>query len=343
MKKQRKKKTLKRSEQVIFLSELAELLHAGYSLSLSLDVLRTSHPHWVDRLTDVQHELDTGKELKHVMGNLLSPTLTSYLALAQQHGRFEKTLALLAEKLRQLLTYQRQLRQVLTYPILLILILVGMAFLLEHTLYPVFSELTNTSSDGTADNFALTALHLLLGGALLTALICLLGYFYLLKQGPMKRMLFLARLPIVSSMTKDLVTAIMAEQLAIFLGAGLTLPEIIEHFAKEQIDKPTLSQALAERARLALAEGMELPNWLGQQVYLRAGIAAYLTRGFEPANLSVYLSHYAKQEFESFDQRIRRFFTLLQPVLFTLIGLTIILLYLAMLLPLYQNIGGYQA
>lgn len=137
-------------------------------------------------------------------------------------------------------------------------------------------------------------------------------------------------------------TAMMAEQLAIFLKAGMTLPEIIEYFATESAGKRSLGQELAKNAQFSLVNAEDLTTWLSKQIYLRPGISAYLTRGFEPGILSAYLAFYAKREYQSFHRRVHRSFSLIQPLLFAIIGLTIVLLYLAMLLPLYQNLGGYQ-
>lgn len=340
--KRRSTSRLKGSDQAAFLSELAELSQAGYPLSLSLDVLKTGHPAWETSLSDVQKNLASGVNLSRALQRVLSPTLATYLDLAQQHGQFDETLALLAEKVRQLLSYQRQLKQALTYPALLILVLIGLVFTLENTLYPVFAELAGNMGDGGGSSWPLFFLHVLLAVVLGSAALLFAFYVYLLKRRPLKRLLILGRVPILSAMTKDLVTALLAEHLGIFLGAGLTLPAIIEHFNQEEGQSTSLSQEMARKAKGALTQGKELSEWLRLQSYLRPGLSAYLTRGYNSKTLSAYLSYYAKREYERFDQQMKAFFNLLQPILFSIIGGTIVLLYLAMLLPLYQNLGGYQ-
>lgn len=342
MLKKRGRKALKQQEQTTFLSELSELVHAGYSLPLSLAVIQSGHLKWRSLLETVQNRLAEGHDLTRSLSGVLSPTLISYLALAQQHGHFEETLAVLVDKLQQLLGYQRQLKQIMTYPVFLVLLLFGMVYGLEHTLYPIFSELAGNAGQGAGGNFPLTALHVLLASVVLTGILGFMFYIYLLKLPPLRRLLTLARLPGVAGFTKDLMTAMMAEQLAIFLKAGMTLPEIIEYFATESAGKRSLGQELAKNAQFSLANAEDLTTWLRKQIYLRPGISAYLTRGFEPGILSAYLAFYAKREYQSFHRRVHRSFSLIQPLLFAIIGLTIVLLYLAMLLPLYQNLGGYQ-
>ncbi|MFC4760882.1 type II secretion system F family protein [Fructobacillus durionis] len=340
----RKKKTfrLNASDQAAFLSELAELSQAGYSLGLSLDVLKTGHPHWSPGLLAVQEKLAVGMDLSAALKELLSPTLATYLDLARQHGRFDETLHLLAEKVRQLLSYQRQLKQALAYPVLLIFILIGLVFTLEQTLYPVFAELAGNVGSSGGNNWPLAFLHGLLGMVIMLAVALFIFYAYLLRCTPLKRLLILTKVPILSGMTKDLVSALLAENLAVFLGAGLSLPSIIEHFFNGGDEDHSLSAELAKYARRALLLGISVDEWLEKQSYVRPGLSAYLTRGFDSRTLAAYLSYYAKREYERFDQQVKSFFAMLQPVLFSIIGGTIVLLYLAMLLPLYQNLGGYQ-
>ncbi|MBS9335099.1 type II secretion system F family protein [Fructobacillus sp. M1-13] len=338
----KRRKRLKQREQAVLLSELSELTTAGYALPQALDMIKSGHPNWSDQISEVQRAFSVGSDFSQAFAGLLSENFVSYLALAKQHGRFDQTLGLLVEKVDRLSNYQRQLKQALTYPLFLMALLFLMVLGLERTLYPVFDQLSGMSSKQANGNGVLWALHGLFGLIVLLGLTLVLFYLYLMRQSPLQRWRLLAALRLVRPLEKPLLTGLLAENLAIFLGAGLTLAGLIDHFSVQPSKKAHFSQELARSAQQHLQAGGELASWLNQQSYLQPGLAAYLTRGFDSKTLAAYLSYYAKLELATFDRTAKRAFALLQPILFGLIGLTIVLLYLAMLLPLYQNLGGYQ-
>ena len=59
--------------------------------------------------------------------------------------------------------------------------------------------------------------------------------------------------------------------------------------------------------------------------------------------LADYLSYYAKTQFQLLMQQTDRLIGTLQPLFFGVIGVAIVILYMSMLLPMYNSIGGlYQ-
>ncbi|MCO0831815.1 type II secretion system F family protein [Fructobacillus sp. W13] len=335
----RNKQLLSKADQVVFLKELAELGQAGYSLNQSLGILVDAHHSWQFKLKAVQEELASGVTISDSLGPLFDPGIRIYLHLAQEQGRFSQTVQHLADKMQLMMDYQRQLKAALTYPALLLVVLFAMVYGLETTLYPVFSTLTGALGHGEG-NVALFALHLILGLVLFLSGFGCLVYVVLMNKRPLKRCRLLSNIPFLSSLSKTLISGLVAEQLALLLAAGLTLPAIVSTFCQKEKGKTSLALELAEDLKRYLDRGEDVSSWVGKQSFLNPTLGAYLSRGFESTLLATYLSYFAKHEFMSFDRRIKRVFSWIQPILFTVVGVAIVLLYLAMLLPLYQNLGG---
>ncbi|MCK8617819.1 type II secretion system F family protein [Fructobacillus sp. M158] len=285
---------LKRNEQALFLSELAELIQAGYPLGQALDVLAAGQGQWKEAIGRVQAVLSTGGDLRQAFHEILSDGLNGYLSLAEAHGRFDQALIQLATKVQQINRYQRELKQAMTYPFALVALLFLMSFGLEKLLYPVFQQLIAESDSNSPDNWSLIALHSLFGCLLLLALVILLGYWQLKRQRPMKRLLLLTKMPFLAPATKYLTTAILAEQLSVFLAAGLRLPTIIAYYSEDQSDKESFGYELALLAKSHLEAGGDFATFLKELVFLQPSLAAYLTRGFDEVTLSKYLAYYAK-------------------------------------------------
>ncbi|CAK1225182.1 type II secretion system F family protein [Fructobacillus evanidus] len=330
------------SDQVLFLAELGELTASGYALSLSLDVLASAHPSWQERLQTIRGQLEHGQPLAASLGKVLSPSVGIYLDLGQSHGNFDQTLTALASNFDQVLRYKQKLRQILTYPVILLVFLLSLVVGMETYLYPIFHALSagQKGGQGTGENPALFYLHglaFLFGFALVMIVVLI---FLLRRLAPLQRIQVATRVPFLGSLMQTLLTYLLAEHLGILLLAGHTLPNVIDRFAALSAKKNGLVVAIAKRAQDAVQNGQTLQNWIGNQSYLKKPLATYLDRGFTGPVLGTYLTYYAKSEFQRFDRQVSRLLGLIQPLFFALIGLTIVLLYLAMLLPLYKNLGG---
>ncbi|GAO99564.1 type II secretion system F family protein [Fructobacillus ficulneus] len=338
----KKRERLSETDQVLFLSELGELIGSGYSLGLSLDIMASAHQAWAERLVTIQRQLSQGQGLTTSLGKILHPGVSAYLELGQAHGHFDQTLQSLGQNFDQVLTYKRQIHHVLAYPLFLLVFLIGLVAALETYLYPIFTTLAGAGNDPEQNNPALFYLHglaVVAGGLFLT---CLLSGIWLKRLKPLTRMTLLSRLPLVGRLVRTLMTYLIAEHLGILLAAGLTLPAIINSFAQTSIESrhSALVVEMATSVQRAMQSGRLLKDWTIQQKYLKPTLATYFDRGFTGPVLGTYLTYYAKNEMTQFDRQMKSVLAIIQPVFFTLIGLTIVLLYLAMLLPLYKNLGG---
>ncbi|GAP02476.1 ComG operon protein 2 [Fructobacillus pseudoficulneus] len=342
--KKKRKQQLAQADQVLFLTELAELTASGYSLAFGIDVLVSTHPNWANRLKQCQQRLASGQGLSAALLPLLNASLGIYLDLGQNHGRFEQTLSAIAVNLGRVLTYKRKIKQILTYPLLLLVFLLALVFGMETVLYPIFTTLAGANGQSTAgkQNLALLYLHGLFACVVFVSLALVLLFVYLSRQSAIKRLRLLSRLPVIGSLTKRLLSYLLAENLGLLLAAGLTVPDVIKRFANlNQAGKEGgLAVALAQSAQQGLGQGESLTEWLGRQPFLQPTLAAYFNRGLPSQDLGAYLTFYAQGEYRQFERQMSSLLALVQPLFFGLIGLTIVLLYLAMLLPLYRNLGG---
>ncbi|USS91779.1 type II secretion system F family protein [Fructobacillus americanaquae] len=338
----KRKNRFAESDQVLFLAELGELTASGYALSLSLDVLASAHPSWQKRLLTIRGQLEHGHPLATSLGMVLTPSIGIYLDLGQSHGNFDQTLIALASNFDHVLRYKQRLRQILTYPVILLVFLLSLVVGMETYLYPIFHALSagQEGRQGTGSNPALFSLHVLVFFFVFFLAMMVVLLFWLKHLSPLQRIQVFTRVPFLGTLVQTLLTYLLAEHLGILLLAGHTLPNVIDRFAALATKKNGLVVAIAKRAQEAVQSGQTLQSWINEQGYLKKSLATYLDRGFTGPILGTYLTYYAKSEFQRFDRQTSQLLGLIQPLFFALIGLTIVLLYLAMLLPLYKNLGG---
>ncbi|WP_248719749.1 type II secretion system F family protein [Convivina intestini] len=325
-------KKFKRHDQVRFFQELGELLDSGYSIVRSLDVLEKSHPQWQPKLVYVQKHLAQGSSLVEALRPFISTAIALQLSLAKKHGDLAQTLIILGKNLSRISQQEEKLKQVMRYPLILLVLLALMLIALRYFLYPIMSQWSSANVvDSRLD-------LLLVGGGLATLIATLVIWHWWTKKTALSRLNLLVHLPIIGGLVKTALTYQLSQQLAMLLSSGLTIPEIIEELVQQPADNLVVD--LARLAQASLSQGGTLENFIWQQPYFNASVAGYFTRGHTTDKLSAYLAYYAKLQFNALVRQTDRLIASLQPIFFAVVGLAIVGLYLAMLLPMYQNIGG---
>lgn len=159
-----------------------------------------------------------------------------------------------------------------------------------------------------------------------------------------QRLIILVKIPVIRTIAKTIVTYQVTQQLATLLASGLTVPEILEEMVQSNPKnlKSTVF-AIVNHAHNSLKQGQTIENYVLAQPYFNRSLAGYFSRGHKPKELAKYLSYYAKTQFQLLMQQTDRLINTLQPLFFGIIGIAIVGLYMSMLLPMYQSIGGlYQ-
>lgn len=329
----------KRQHQVLFFQELGELLQSGYSIAHSLDILAAAHTPWTTWLATVNARLNQGVPLHVVLDQTVSQAVLLQIKLADQHGNLSETLVTIGRHLAQVQQQQQKIKQVLQYPIVLIGLLGLMLIGMKLFLYPILQQWQDTA---VLDSGETQQVMWYVIGMIVVAL-CF-GIWHWRRLPARQRLKMLSRLWLIGPIVKTIVTYQVAQQLAVLLANGLTVPEILAEMCGIQGQKnQQLAILLAEDAHIALQSGCTLSEYILKQPYFNQALAGYFVRGHEPKRLAGYLAYYAKLQYHQVMQRTNRLIDMLQPIFFGVIGIAIIAVYLSMLLPMYQTIGGlYQ-
>lgn len=329
-------KSFSSHDRVLFFQELGELLQSGYSLAQSLDILASAHVKWQDRLNQIIDDLNHGIKLHTALEPHVNHQIILQIKLADQHGNLSQTLVAIGKSLAKLQQQEHKVAQVMRYPLILLGILGLMLVGLKYFLFPILNQWQNETT--TVDALNHTYAYLFIG----TVVLLLFGVCMIWRSHtPRQRLILLVHIPIIGKIIETIITYQVAQQLAILLSSGVTVPEILDDIS--QSHKKDMAVALVKHARQSLEKGETIEAYVLKQPYLNRSLAGYFARGHEPRVLADYLAYYAKTQFQLLMQQTDRLIGTLQPLFFGIIGLAIVGLYMSMLLPMYQSIGGlYQ-
>lgn len=333
-------KILNKKQQVIFFQEMGELLQSGYSLSESIEVLTYAHHDWSDTLQEIDEKLCSGYLFYRCLANFVAPDILLQLKLSQNHGNLPETLIQIGRSLGEIQRHQNKIKQIMKYPLLLFVILSGMLLGIKFFLYPILEQWhTGVSHDFLSISYSFKIVIILLGFLLITCI-------FLWQHLNTRQQLFLMiKIPVVGKIIQTMITYHISQQLSSLLSSGLQLSEVLDELVEDtkHSNLPKIPVAIIWHAQSYLKKGYPVEKYILEQPYINKSLAGYFSRGHSSRLVAKHLSYFSKTQFNLLIQKIDTLINIIQPVCFGVIGLSIIGVYLSMLLPMYQSIGGlYQ-
>ncbi|MCL6573678.1 MAG: type II secretion system F family protein, partial [Bacillus sp. (in: Bacteria)] len=263
---------------------------------------------------------------------------------AEQHGSFADALlegsdlALVKDKDVQ------KLLKLLQYPMLLIFITAILFFFVENTLLPRFTSLF--TSLGLEENFFTKVLYafdsyfpIVISSVLVVILMGAIYYFLIFRKlSVLQQRAQLVRIPIVGRILKLLFTHYFSIQLSFLLSGGLSVSEALLLFENNQ-RQPFYSQ-LAKEIKCKLVTGEKLETILASFSFLEKEFPRIVKHGQENGKLEQELLFFSKHCVTNMEEMIEKSFKTIQPILYLFIGLLVLSMYLAILLPMFHLLDG---
>ena len=176
--------------------------------------------------------------------------------------------------------------------------------------------------------------QLFLGATLLVGLGIFSSLIFYRKSGKVRVFSLLARIPFLGRFVQDYLTAYYSREWGNMIAQGLELTQI---FQMMQEQGNPLFREIGQDLAQALQNGQEFSKVVLAYPFFRRELGLIIEYGEVKSKLGSELEIYAEKTWESFFTRVNRTMNLVQPLVFIFVALLIVLLYAAMLLPMYQN------
>lgn len=96
----------------------------------------------------------------------------------------------------------------------------------------------------------------------------------------------------------------------------------------------------AGRIERQLIAGEPLQSIIAKSGYYEEELSYIITHGQANGNLAIELGDYSDLIMEKMEQKVKRMLVIIQPILFTCIGGIVVLMYLAMIMPMFQMMNS---
>ncbi len=335
-----------RTDLVVWTRQLASLVGAGLPLERAMSALSDEAPTPAQRdlVAQVRAEVNAGAPLAQALAQHpreFDNLYTAVIEAGEQSGRLGAVLLQLAKDQESAHAMRSKLLAASLYPAIVSgVALLIVLFLLAYVVPQVAQVFTSTQRSLPTLTVAMLFISEVVQATWLAGLVLLLAGMVVLRLLLRQTAFRLAydqawlKLPLLGRLSLGYNAARFASTLALLVGAGVPILKALQTAAH------TLSNmALREHAMQAIdlvREGAPLASALAQNKRLPGVLSMFARLGEQTGQLPQMLSHAAEHLGEEVQRRAMQLATVLEPLLIVTMGLVVMLIVLAVMLPIIE-------
>lgn len=330
----------------IWTRQIAGLVAAGLPLERALTALSDEAEDEKQRnlVAALRAEVNGGASFARSLSqhpNEFSEIYIAVIGAGEQSGHLGLVLERLADDLEESQTLKSKLVGAALYPAIVTLVAIVIVMFLVGYVVPqvanVFAGTKRALPFLTVAMLSISAFVRSYGWAVLGALIAGGFVFKLALRQDSFRERFDAttlRLPVIGRLARDYNAARFASTLAMLAGAGVPILKALQAAAETLSNRSMRADALD--ALMLVREGAPLASAMAQKKRFPGLVSMFARLGEQTGQLPVMLQRAARQLSTEVQRRAMALATILEPLLIVAMGLIVMLIVLAVLLPIIQ-------
>ena len=334
------------AQLAIWTRQLAGLVSSGLPLERALTTLvdEAEHERQCHLIAALRAEVNAGAPLAGAMAQHprdFSPVYTAVVAAGEQGGHLGAVLERLADDLEERQTLKARLIGAALYPAIVTVVAIVIVIFLVSYVVPqvatVFAGSKQALPTLTVLMLAVSQLVRAWGWWLLVTIVLIAVGARLALRNNRLRQKFDAlwlRLPLVGRLSRGYNAARFGATLAMLAGAGVPILRALQ--AAGQTLNNTAMRADAEDALVMVREGAPLAAALAQKKRFPGLLAMFARLGEQTGQLPMMLQRASTQLSAEVQRRALQLATVLEPLLIVVMGVVVLLIVLAVMLPIIQ-------
>ncbi|WP_176400063.1 competence type IV pilus assembly protein ComGB [Ureibacillus sinduriensis] len=327
-----------------FLNRISTLLNEGYTFPDSLYMLLPYHvanPAEMRKL--VEEKLKNGEGLIDILQCFSIPKhFLIAISISEENGKLAQCLHSISQQLNFNEKMRKKVIHLLSYPILLTIVLISIFIAFRLYFLPNITEILQSRTDTSSNSTVfISSIFLRLPDILFFVLVfvlCLIiiSILYIKRQKVHEQLLLMLKIPIVSYFFRMHITNQLARTLGDLLAGGFSLQHALTILQNQKLNK-TLSYMANEIERHVIY-GEALSSAVCNLGWFSPKFEEFIRHGEKSGYLGRELLIYSELIDEKLQQLIKKGVSIIQPLFFVIIALSIIAAYLSILLPMYELI-----
>lgn len=338
--------SLSSADLALVTRQLATLLVAGLPLVEALGILMDQMEKRSVKalLADVRERIRGGQALSAVLQGYerdFSPIYVHMVRAGETSGALDQILFRLAEFLDKQLALKNKVTNAVLYPALMLVVGVGVLFFLMTFVVPkitaVFANMKQALPWPTVvlmsiSHFFAEYWWLLLGGVVVAALV--VRRVLKTSAGQLAGDRLLLKIPLIGDVARMVSISRLTTTLATMLGSGVQLLEALD-VAKRVMNNRVLEQTV-EEARQNIREGETIAEPLKRSGEFPALVTHMIAVGERSGEMEEMLRRIGQIYDGEVERVITRFTALLEPMMILFMGVVVLFIVAAILLPIFE-------
>lgn len=334
------------AEQARFLKRTGELLSRGYPLAEAIQSL--SFYLEKRRKEDILKSIDRLREgfpFYLILEQLnFNKNLVSFVYFAEEHGGLAKAVMEGSEMMLKRESDYQRLRKLGSYPLFLVILTGIMFYFVENLLLPKFTSLfidLNLTPNIFMKIIEMTAVmvpvvfYITLAIFILTLILYIFVYK---KWSRIEQKSMLVKIPVAGKLIRLLNTHLFSIQLSYLFAGGLSILSALKVFEKNTHEP--FYMELGNDLILQFSMGHDFEKAISDYPFFEKELSTIIKHGQENGKLDQELFFYSRHCLKQLEEKTEKGMKIIQPLIYTFIGLMVVSLYLAILLPMFQMIQG---
>ena len=337
---------LSQVELALFTRQLASLLEAGLPLEQAFTALleQAERPYVRDLIGSIRSEVMGGASFSDALSRYPRDFAEIYRALVasgEQIGQLARVLSRLAEYIERRNALVQKVRLAFTYPAIVTVVAFAIViFLLTYVVPQIVSVFANTKQKLPLLTVMMLGVSNFVRAYGIFVLVAIIGAFWAwrraLRNPVLKRRWhsWLLTAPIYGKFERSLNTARFASTLAITTGSGVPILRALDT-SRDTLNNVAMRE-LVEEASASVREGVSLARALSVQHHFPPMLIHMIRAGEITGELPAMLERASNAQQQDVERRTLTIAGLLEPVLILAMGLVVLLIVLAVLMPIIE-------
>jgi len=322
-----------------FLEMLVSLLENGFSLQESLSVMQRNQQFSLGILQCFTEGLAKGATFAECFYQAgFSLQEMTQVQLADMHGNVVTTLKNILATMQIIRKQKKELSKVATYPVLLFIFVIVLLFAMRFFLLPSLLQSGMIETQHWSIGVISYGPFVMGGTVLFIGILASVCLWYSKRQSVIYRAVLTARLPLVGRVYRMYQTSYFSLEWGKMFKQGLEARQILAFM--ETVNPHSLVASLAKELNQALSFGKPLAEELEQYSFLLPEFSLIILQGEVKGKLGEELLLYSQLLTKRIVGKVEGWLRWVQPVVFLFIAVLIMAIYIAMFLPMYENIGS---
>ncbi len=337
---------LSQVELALFTRQLASLLEAGLPLEQAFTALleQAERPYVRDLIASIRSEVMGGASFSDALSRHPRDFAEIYRGLVssgEQIGHQARVLSRLADYIERRNALVQKVRLAFTYPAIVTVVAFAIViFLLTYVVPQIVSVFANTKQKLPLLTVMMLGVSNFVRayGILMAVLLVAAGFLWrrALRNPALKLRwhTWLLTAPVYGKFERSLNTARFASTLAITIGSGVPILRALET-SRDTLSNVAMKELVGE-ASASVREGVSLARALSTQKHFPPMLIHMIRAGEITGELPAMLERAANSQQQDLERRTLTIAGLLEPVLILAMGVVVLLIVLAVLMPIIE-------